>query len=63
MRISKALNDGGVDKWKFGMLEAFNLGALNELANNVDHKMEAKTRAQLEAINEQKKAVRKSDVL
>ena len=63
MRISKALKDGGVDKQKFGMLQTFNLEARNELANNVDHKLEAKTRAQLEAINDQKKTVRKSDIL
>ena len=45
--ISKALNDGRVDEWEFTMLQMFHLGALNERAN-IDRKMEAETRAQLQ---------------
>ena len=47
--ISKVLNDGKVDKSKFGMLQTFHLGVLNELAN-VDCKMETETRTQLQKI-------------
>ena len=38
------LNDCKVDEREFGMLQTFHLSALNELAN-VDHRMEAETRA------------------
>ena len=60
--ISKALNDGKVDEQEFSMLQTYHLGVLNELAN-VDPKMEAEMRAQLqksilEEINDLKKAVR-----
>ena len=60
--ISKALNVGRVDEKEFSMLQTYRLGVLNELAN-VDPKMEAETRAQLqksilEEINDLKKAVR-----
>ena len=63
--ISKALNDSRVIEQEFSMLQTFHLEVLNELAN-VDHKMEVKTRTQLqksllEKINDLKKAVRKSD--
>ena len=44
---SKVLNDGGVEEQEFAMLQTFHLGALNELAN-IDHKMETKTRVQLQ---------------
>ena len=47
MSISKALNDGRIDEQEFSMLQTFHLGVLSELAN-VDHKMEAETRAQLQ---------------
>ena len=65
MNISKALNDGRVDEREFTTLQTFQLGVLNELAN-IDHKMEAKTRTQLQKsllieINNLKKAVRKSN--
>ena len=60
--ISKTLNDGRVDEREFTMLQTFHLGVLNELAN-IDHKMEAETRAHLqksilEEINNLKKAIR-----
>ena len=48
-KVSKALNDGGVDKREFTMLQTFHLGALNELAN-IDCEMEAKTRAQMQKV-------------
>ena len=38
------LNDGRVDEQEFTMLQTFHLGVLNDLSN-VDHKMEAETRA------------------
>ena len=63
MCISKVLNNGRVDEWEFTMLQTFHLGVLNDLSN-VDHKMEAETRAQLkhmEEINDLKKAKRKSN--
>ena len=65
--VSKALNDGRIEKRKFTMLQTFHLGVLTELAN-IDCKMEAETRAQLkkrklEKINNLKKAVRKSNTL
>ena len=47
MTVSKALNDGRVDKREFTMLQMFQLGVLNELAN-ADHKMEAETGTQLQ---------------
>ena len=61
MSISNALNDGKVDERESGMLQTFQLGALNELAN-VDCKMEAETKTQLqksllEEINDLKKAI------
>ena len=46
MSVSKALNNGEIDKQEFAMLQTSHLKAVNELAN-VDCKMEAKTRAQL----------------
>ena len=49
MSISKALNDDRVDKREFSMLQTFHLGVLSELAN-VDHKMEAETRTQLQKV-------------
>ena len=63
--ISKALNDGRVDEQDLGMLQTFHLAAPNKLTN-IDHKMEAETRTQLqnsllEEINDLKKAVRKSN--
>ena len=42
--LSKVLNDGRVDEQEFTMLQTFHSEVLNELAN-VDHKMEAETRA------------------
>ena len=65
MGISKALNDDRVDEQEFSMLQTFHSGVLNKLAN-VDCKMEAETRTQLQKslldeINNLKKAVRKSD--
>ena len=64
--VSKALNDGRVDEQEFSTLQMFHLGALNELAN-IDHRMEAETRAHLqksilEKTNDLKKVMRKSDV-
>ena len=61
MSISKALNNGQVDECQFATLQTFHLGAFSKLAN-VDHKMEAETRAHLqksilEEINDLKKAV------
>ena len=47
--VSKALNDGRVDEQEFGMLQTFHIEALNELAN-VDHKMEAQNRTQLQKV-------------
>ena len=47
--ISKALNDGRVDKQEFSMLQTCHLEVLNKLAN-VDHKMEAETRTQLQKV-------------
>ena len=63
--ISKALNDGRVDEQGFGMPQTSHLESLNKLAN-IDCKMEAETRTQLQnslldQINDLKKAVRKSD--
>ena len=46
MSISKALNDGRVE---FYLLQMFNLGVLSKLAN-VDHKVEAETRTQLQKV-------------
>ena len=66
--ISKALNDGKVDKPEFTMLQTFHLGVLNDLSK-ADHKMEAETRTQLQKslldeINNLKKAVNQSsDIL
>ena len=65
MSISKALNNGRVDEQEFTMLQMFHLGVLNDLSN-VNCKMEAKTRSQmqksiLEEFNGLKKAIRKSD--
>ena len=62
MSISKALNNGRIDEWKFATLQTFHLGVLNKLAN-VDCRVEAKTRAclqkgLLEEINDLKKAIR-----
>ena len=45
--ISKALNDGRVEEQKFTTLQAVHLGALNKQAN-IDSKMEAETRTQLQ---------------
>ena len=47
--VSKVWNNGEVDKLEFTTLQTFHLGALNELAN-VDHKMDAETRAHLQKI-------------
>ena len=63
--ISMVLNDGSVDEQEFTMFQTFHLGALDKLAN-VDHMMEAETRAELqknilEEISDLKKAIRKSD--
>ena len=60
--VSKVLSNSEIDEWEFATLETLHLGALNELAN-VDYKMEAKKRAQLqksilEEINNLKKAVK-----
>ena len=62
MSVSKILNNGRVDKREFTVLQTFHFGTLYDLAN-VDHKMDAEARAQLqlEEINDLKKAVRKSD--
>ena len=49
MSISKALNDGRIDKQEFNMLQTLYLEAINKLAN-VDHKIEAETRAQLQKV-------------
>ena len=62
MSISKALSDGKVNEQEFNMLQTLHLEGLNDLSNVV-HKMEAKTRTQLqkillEEINYLKKAVR-----
>ena len=63
--ISRALNDGEVDKQEFTMLQKFHLGVLDEMAN-IDCNMKAERRAHLQKrilkeINDLKKAVRKSD--
>ena len=63
--VSKALNDVKVDQQEFTMLQTVHLGVLDKLAN-VDCKMEAETRAQLqksilEEINNLKKVVSKSN--
>ena len=47
--VSKALNDDRVDEWEFNMLYTFHLGVFNELAN-IDHKMKAETRSQLQKV-------------
>ena len=47
--ISKVSNGGRIDEWEFIMLQRLDLGALSDLPN-VDQKMEAKTRAQLQKI-------------
>ena len=59
--VSKALNDGVLDEKEFATLQMFHLGVHNELAN-IDCKMEAETRTQLQKsllqeINDLKKAV------
>ena len=45
--MSKAFNDGRVDEMEVSMLQTFHLGVLNKLSN-VNCKMEAKTRTQLQ---------------
>ena len=65
--ISKVLNNGRVDEREFTMLQTFHLEALNDLSN-IDCKMEAETRTELqkdllEEINDLKKAVKKSKCL
>ena len=49
MSISKVLNNGRVDEQEFTMLQTFHLGGLSKLAN-IDHKMEANTRTQLQKV-------------
>ena len=61
-RVSKALNNGEIVEGEFTMLQTLHLGALSELSN-VDCKMEADTRVQLqrsllEEINDLKKEVK-----
>ena len=56
------LNNGEIDEQEFAMLQTLHLRVLNELAN-IDQKMEAETRAQLqksllEEMNDLKKAVK-----
>ena len=65
MNVSKAFNNGEINKREFGILQALHLKIVNELAN-VDHKMESENRAQLqksllEEINEIKKTLRTRD--
>ena len=45
--ISKAFNDGRVDKQEFTTCEMFHLGVLSELAS-VNRKMKAKTRTHMQ---------------
>ena len=64
-RISKVLNNGRADEREFTTCQTFHLEALNNLSK-VEHKMEAKTRTQLQKslqdeINDLKKDVRKSN--
>ena len=59
--VSKALNDGQINKLELTMLQMFYLKALNKLAN-VDRKMKAEARvhlqkSMLEEINHLKKVV------
>ena len=51
--ISKVLNDHKIDRLEFDMIQALHFEALNELAN-VDHKMEAEIRSQLQKVNGKK---------
>ena len=60
--VSRALNDHKIDEQEFTMLQTLHLEVLNELAN-VDGKMEAETRTQLqkillEEVNDLKKAIK-----
>ena len=62
MSVSKALNNGETDKPDFATLQTLHLGALNRLGN-INCKMEAETRVQLQKsllkeINDFKKAVK-----
>ena len=66
MSVSKALDNGEIDEREFGVLQDLHLKVITELAN-VDHKIEAETRNQLQKnlqkeINEKKKALIKRDV-
>ena len=45
--VSKALNNGEIDKQEFSILQELHLKAVNELTN-IDHKMESENRAQLQ---------------
>ena len=45
--VSKALNDGRIDEWEFGMLQSLHFKVLSELTA-IDRKMEAEMRAQLQ---------------
>ena len=45
--VSKALNDGRIDEWEFGMLHMLYFKVISELTA-IDHKMEAETRTQLQ---------------
>ena len=47
--ISKALNNGEIDKQESGILQDLHLKVINELAN-IDRKMDAETRTQLQKI-------------
>ena len=47
MSMSKVLNDGKIGEWEFSMLQALHLEAIDKLVN-VDHKMKAETRTDLQ---------------
>ena len=49
MSVSKALNNDEIDEREFSMLQELHLKVINELAN-VDGKVEAETRIQLQKI-------------